>query len=960
MSASLFSQTAATGGLTGTVKDSSGAVVPNATVTATNIGTSQSRTTVTTAEGSYKFGFLAPGSYKVRFEAAGFSAAEVPSVTVNVTETPVLDQTLSVGGQTQQVEVVGQAEAVQTATSTVGTVVNSKVMTEMPLTSRNYTNLLGLSAGAQTGVFNAANLGRGSQDISVNGSTSVQNNYSMDGASIVNATTNGKTADAGANAGIGIVNPDAIQEFKIQTSLYDAGYGRNPGANVNVVTKSGTNQFHGTAFEFFRNTSLNANEYFRKQSLAPNNTKQRLDQHQFGGTIGGPVKKDKLFFFTSFQETRQKNGIAPAGYSNPTLPGIPNIDRSNTAAFRTALGAAFCPTGTANAGTTGRTQQGGTQVACNGSNINPIAMNLLQLKNPDGSYYIPGSTTGSNQNATFSIPAIYAEHQAIGNFDYLLNNSNTLSGRWSYSGNRTDASMGCAATGTAISQCLPGNPGQVWFQTQYSVLKLTSILTNNVVNEGRFSVQRVVSELSNGVPFTNSQVGISSIVPSIDTLDTFTITGLVAFGGRANLSTVQKVTSWQAADQISWSHGKHTTRAGFEYGRDRQNWPNPGVAIGTLTFSTFQDFLIGLPGCATVNAACATSAAAGQTNGSAFSNIANTGNTTSIIPPEGLIHHYRISSSNAFLQDDYKVFSNLTLNLGIRWEYNGLARDNAGALTTIWPSLINTVPVPGTSAATGTLAGYVVPSNFNFAAYPAPPVGGLYQNNKDIATQNSPSIKNFAPRAGFAWKPLSSDRFVIRGGGGYFYDRIGSTVYNKGTQQNTPYAVPIARSGAANFASSLAQPYDPTARLGWTPRWANLTTGASSNLSVTLTNPIILPPTTYEWNLNMQYEFLPKWVLEVGYVGTRGIHQAPDSTIINILEHQLNSARLASPTNPINGITTNTNANAALRVPYLGFGPGGLGSALNIGDSKYNSLQATVRKQFSHGLQMQAAYTYGR
>jgi hypothetical protein len=287
----------------------------------------------------------------------------------------------------------------------------------------------------------------------------------------------------------------------------------------------------------------------------------------------------------------------------------------------------------------------------------------------------------------------------------------------------------------------------------------------------------------------------------------------------------------------------------------------------------------------------------------------------------------------------------------MRWEYNGLFYDTKGQNTNVWPSLINTVPVPGIDAAHGTLAGWVVPSNFDFAANPTPPVSGIYQNNKTIVTQNSPSIKNFAPRMGFAWKPTSSDRFVLRGGAGYFYDRVGQNIYNKGPQQGSPYAVPVSRSGAANYFSTLAQPYAPTP-LGWTPRWVNINTatqtGTTSNLSVVLANPKYLTPLTYEWNLNLQYEFLPKWVLEVGYVGSRGIHQVPDPSIFTFLEHQINQAQLASPTNPLNGITTNTVANAGVRVPYLGFAPSGVGSDETNGDSKFNSLQATVRKQFSH------------
>jgi hypothetical protein len=926
------------------------------------------RTTATSADGTYKFGLLPPGDYSLKFEASGFNTEQVPSITVVVTETAVFDRVLQVGAQTQQVEVRAQAEAVQTASSTVGNVVSSQTMTAMPLTSRNYTNLLGLAAGANASVFDAANLGRGSEDIAVNGSTIAQNNYSMDGASIVNFTTNGNTADGGSNPGIGIVNPDAIEEFKIQTSMFDAGYGRKPGANVNVVTKSGTNAFHGSAFEFFRNTVLNANDFFRKISPAvggvPEDGRQALNQNQFGGVFGGPVKKDKLFFFVSYQETQQKNGISPAGYSTPTLVGIPSGAR-NTPAFQAALGAAFCPGGGATGGTKATSV---TQVACNGSNINPVALNLLELKNPDGTYFIPGSSTGANQNVTFSLPATYAEHQAIGNFDYVLNDKNTLSGRWAYSGDQTNATMDCSATGTTISQCLPGNPAEVWFMTQYAVLKLTSTLSPNLVNEVRVSMQRNIVGPQNEVPVTDTQVGITPLVPSINTLDGITISGLMAFGGKGNLGTLMEDTSIEGADQISWSHGKHTVRAGFEFERDRENWQYAGVAIGALTFQTFQDFLIGLPGCAPSlsAAACAASAAAGTTNGSSTSNISSSGSIVSATPPGGVDHGYRITATSAFVQDDFKVRRNLTLNLGLRWEYDGLVSDNRGLLTNIWPSLINTANVPvtlggtlGTSAATGSLAGFVVPSNFNFGAFPTPPVGGLFQNNQNIATQNSPSIKNYAPRVGFAWKPLASDRFVVRGGAGYFYDRVGVTTYNKSTQTSIPYAVPYQQSGASNYFSSFSQPY-AAAALGWTPRWANLATTTTSNLNDILTSPNYLTPLTYEWNLNVQYEFRPTWVLELGYVGTRSIHQAPDGTVNAVLEHEINEAQLASPAAPINGLIANTTANAILRVPYLGFAPGGLGDDQDISDSKYNSLQATVRKQFSHGLTLQAAYSYSR
>jgi hypothetical protein len=988
----LLGQSAATGALTGTVKDSSGAVVPNVTVTATSVGTDQARTSATDASGTYKFAFLSPGAYKLKFEAAGFNTAEVPSVTITVTETDVLDETLQVGAQTQQVEVHAETEQVQTASSTVGTTVAGDTLSNIPLTTRNYTTVLGLAAGANVGVYNATQLGRGTQDIVVNGAGAAQNNYQQDGASMINTAGTGTGADSGfATTGVGIVNPDSIQEFKIQTSTYDAGYGRNAGANVNVVTKSGTNQFHGAGFEFFRNTILNANDFFRKISPpvngVPNDGRQVLNQNQFGGTLGGPVKKDKLFFFASYQRTWQKNGVAPAGYSVPTLVGIPQGAR-NTAAFQAALGAAFCPGGSATAGTTGKTIQGGTQVACNGSNINQVALNILNLKNADGSYYIPGSSTGVNQNVTFSIPAHYFENQGIGNFDYVINGRNTIAGRYFYSSTETDAPIGCASSATTASLCLPGAAGTNIFPTAYVVGKITSILSSNVVNEARISLQRsVVHNLngfdnSNGSPVSDTQLGITPVLSTVDLADKFVISGLLQFGAGINPADKWN-TSWEAADQISWSYGKHTIRAGFEYERDRENWHFKGLSgsvDAALTFTTVQDFLLGLQGCSssltaaqcTATQASSTSAPLpGQTNGTFFSNIANGGTVASLTEPNGDIHYYRAPAADAFVQDDFKVSSRLTLNLGLRWEYNGLLYDADGNTTNVWPNLVKTVNVPvaqggtlGSSVATGSLAGFVVPSNYNPSLYPAPTVGGIFQNNKKVPTQNAPTKDAFAPRAGFAWRPLSTDRFVVRGGAGYFYDRMGIGALNSSSVQIAPYAVPVFQSGTANYAATEALPYQP-ASLGWSPRWISINTangtGTSSNLNVVVMAPQWVVPTTYQWNLNTQYEFLPQWVLEVGYIGSHSIRQlgvasADSGSTANTL--QLNEPLLATAGNPVNGVTTNTSSNAVLRVPYLGFSALGMPELVDSGKTLSDSLQITVRKQMSYGLEMQAAYTW--
>ncbi|MGH9716895.1 MAG: carboxypeptidase regulatory-like domain-containing protein, partial [Candidatus Acidiferrales bacterium] len=403
----MYAQTSATGALTGTVTDPSGAVVAGATVVATNAGTGQTRSVTTDANGAYKFSLLSPGNYDVKFSAQGFRTAEVPSITVNVTETPVLNHTLEIGSQAQQVTVQSNAQTIQTQNATVGQLVGSHEITALPLSSRNYTQILGLSPGVVNNVASAANFGTGTQDVNVNGSDGQQNNYSMDGASVVNYSS-GEAANQYTYGSIAVPNPDSIQEFKVQTAQYDASFGRNPGANVNVVTKGGTNQFHGDLWEFNRNNFFNANEFFLKQQeLKPGgsgvNAPQILKQNQFGFTFGGPIKKDKLFFFTSYQGTRQINGIVPQGYSvGVSMPAINDYAdvasgicanvrcTGNTAAYQAYLGSTF--------GVGGPEPQGsifgaGPAIAADGSNINPVAIAILQA---------PGLKGGVNQG--FLVP----------------------------------------------------------------------------------------------------------------------------------------------------------------------------------------------------------------------------------------------------------------------------------------------------------------------------------------------------------------------------------------------------------------------------------------------------------------------------------------------------------------------------------------------------------------------------
>ncbi|HTR35324.1 MAG TPA: carboxypeptidase-like regulatory domain-containing protein [Bryobacteraceae bacterium] len=941
LTSNLLAQSAGTAGLTGTITDPTGAVVPGVTVTLTNADTNQSRTTTSNGEGVYKFSLIPPGNYKVKFAASGFKPSEVPSVTLNVTETPVLDGKLQVGAANEQVTVEAAAEALQTSSSTLGTTVTSSTVTALPLSSRNYTQILGLAAGASTGANNATAFGKGTQDISTNGADPGQNNYQMDGVAINNIANPGTSADSGIYAGIGIPSPDAIQEFKIQTSTYDASYGRNPGANVNVVTKSGTNSFHGTAFEFFRNSQMNANDFFYNRDTCSQFTgscpKQVLNQNQFGGVIGGPIKRDKVFFFASYQGTRQKNGVASQGLTpGANLPPIPAGDRS-APGFAAALAAANC-----NFPTISTFVEGGAPLACDGSNISPVALKILQLKNPDGSYYFPGSKGPGFQTVNFSDPAIYNANQLLLNGDYIINDKNTLAMRYFYT---RDPQL------ITLNGFLPGTPVNQYYSNTNAVLKLTTIVSNTFVNEIHGSFQRNVSIATDQMPagFTNENLGITGLVSDAAKGGINTAAGsqeppfIVLATNGFNLfqwapsPSYSPTSQIQIGDQISWTHGRHTIRAGFEYEETQWNIVFAGLERGFLIFLDFNSLLVGGPSNILECLFCTRSG------------------------PDGIIHGYRLPNMNSYVQDDWKVSNKLTLNLGVRWEYDGMLSDKYGNLTTTWLSkLVPNTQVP--TAPTGSPAnygGWIVPNNF-VSHYGQPPAG-VFVSPNSVPLSKHPPYSNFGPRVGFAYQ--LTDKIVLRGGAGIFYDRVGANQFVHSVEQGNPYAITVDYVGSNPY--TLANPFPALPALGtFSQRYANLsaacqvgvadtTAACNSYLNVPFVNEMEHTPTVRQYNFNVQYQFAPTWVLELGYVGSSGIN-------LTDYNHNYNTARLASPSNPINGITTNSVENVQFRVPYLGYQAVGLqGTAYDL-ISNYNSLQATLRKQFSHGLTLQAAYTFSK
>ncbi|HVB88503.1 MAG TPA: carboxypeptidase regulatory-like domain-containing protein [Candidatus Dormibacteraeota bacterium] len=1054
---SALAQSATTGALSGTVTDPSGGVVSAVTVTATNLGTGQSRTTATDSNGSYTFSLLPPGNYKVTFAASGFTTAEVPSVTIDVTATEVLNRTLTVGSQSQQVTVEANAVTLQTQNATVGSLVSGNTVTSLPLSTRNFTQVIDLSPGVVANVSTATAVGNGTQDINVNGSGSDQNTYLMDGVIVTNYGSGG-AAQSGSYAGIPIPNPDSIQEFKVQTSQYDAAYGQNPGANVNVVTKSGTNVFHGSVWEFNRNNIFNANDFFYKYSELKSdlpNKPPTVKQNQYGGTIGGPIKKDKIFFFGSYQATRQLNGIGSNGFATAITsvsllpfnePGVPfskarsdgNVGSipqgyistnpmCNYATYRQYLGCAFANQFDLFGGT-------GVAVAPDGSNISNTAINLLRQteKIPqaqggyNNGYYIPSLLYNSSglpfcdvasgacgAPTTISQPTIANEDQFMINTDYVLSPKNTLTQKYFFSKDPQTQSFSCIVTG-----CYPGAPEDAHYGSQSLVVRLTSVLSSNVVNEVYGSFQRLYLNVADGVtvqscagdgttplnitPAVNdgTPCPLSSAAAANREDSLVPVIGVLGFpgspwggwssGGNFFSATKSIQNSFLTGDQLSWNHGKHSFRFGIGTQRIQWNWAQPNRERGWIIAGNTADIL--------------TASSGPAVDGTPFTPINYVINSTWRLLPNGSPnpHNWRINEFSSYAQDDYKVTRKLTVNLGVRWEYDGWPTDKNGVFTNFAASAAGLVDTgsfflnnPG-----GTLAGYIVQKNYNRSIYgnltgQFGSTGILINSNKTLL-QSAP-LDNFSPRIGLAWQAM--DKLVVRAGYGMFFDRVyGNLVGDNILGNMPPYATGVGINPGQTLQNPFCTPSTCPQFLGFIPRTLAVAAGGAATGATNITdvfggnasgllnsgdNPSMRTPKIQQYNLDVQYEFAHGWVADIGYVGTHGIHlydwnrdpnlaylvdcgaasatcNPPTDTVNQLLEHPASSFPMndAGNTNPATQVLYNTATNYLGRVAYLGVNPGNLQQVTTDGNSLYDSLQVMIRHNFANGLLIQAAYTW--
>lgn len=944
-----FAQGGATGAIGGVVQDASGAVIANAKVSVKSEATGEVlRQFTTDVSGLFTATLLPVGNYTVEVSAAGFPDTKFPGVVVRITETTRMTAVVKVNTVKEVVEVQSQVEQVNTTDATTGQSLVAETITDLPLATRNFQQLLTLSAGASSDLNGAAQLGRGQVYMHVNGGREDNNNYLIDGITVADYAFGELTYTP-------LPSPDAIQEFKVSTSLYDATQGRNGGGNINATLKSGTSKFHGDLWEYFRNTSLDANDYFLGKVV--------VKQNIFGGDIGGPIGPQAKFgyFYFNLQGTRQRSGDSPGTYINiPASPGIPYVplaDRQSMAAMKADCGVA---------------------------SVDPVAFNLLnwqsnQFGAPGGGYLYPllpnvPSNTPCLTPEPFVItdPGKFTDNQFTLNWDReFRNGKDHLSERFFWSNSDTFEPFGADSYGIQTG----GQPGtnnlnfplDIPLHSRFGSITETHVFNNSLINDFRFGVNIISDKLNNQPPVTNAEVGIN--LP--------TATGVNGQAGDPNIYRFQFGTfafgayptqlqsalsnNYTLVDTVSWTHGAHQLRFGGEIDRVSMRRSLPIADNGLIFFITgttsfgsdFQSFLGGAP-------------FLGEGGG-------GLGN-----------HDYRIPGYAWFAQDDYRASKTLTVNVGFRNEFLGAPYDTLCHTGNTDPNLAITTGQP-----------YVYPkciSKFGLSGI--------------TGTLNSAGLNNeyatvWEPRIGFAYDVGGHHTTSIRGGYGIYSVRedLGAVDNLAIVPPTYPFLVgflPGAGSLANLFAASAAFPngipalganptqtYVPTAAIlqsvGTPCTLGNLHpelgTACSPAFSGNVNGLIQLAVplhwvvgTTQQWNFTIQRELGRDWFAEIGYVGTKGSRLRstydPDQATLATAQHPVVVPGQGCANLQAQGlsctITDTTTENASTRAPYIGIAPGDFEDFAPNSDSHYSALQATLAHHFSKGLYFQSAYTYSK
>ena len=1022
-----------TGGrILGRVADPSGAVLAHITVTATNEATGVSRDSQTSDAGDYSFLEVPVGVYTLTFELKGFKKDVRRGVSLDVNQVITLNIVMQLGAAQEIVDVTSEAPLVETSSTQLGTVVNDRAIVQLPLNERDTYQFLSLQPGVQSQVGADLYYGGGSTgSVSVNGGRGRANNFSVNG---------GDANDLFANLPTVQPSPDSVEEFRILTNGFDAEYGRNSGSVVNVVTKSGTNQLHGDLYEFHRNRPLNAKGY-----LDP--TKEAFILNQFGATVGGPIKKDRTFFFGSYDGRRRIRGVSSGTVSVPTLAettgdfsagspfagGITNTFVAQVLDGRpgcdTALGLApggiaLLPTNSNGqipwSGPTGVFPHNKIPTACQ----DPVAADLMnQYVTP----YVPQAVNG--QLVTLGSERD-RQDQATFRFDHRINDRQNFSAYY-YLTDETDFNP--FNTFQAAGANLPGFGDSIKQRFQQYNLSHTWTISNSLVNEARFAYMREAqgtfghsqhtdlvtnsckSAAAQPACFTGvsdssavnnlglTRLGITpGLGPQREGVPDIAISGGFTIGNNFEGEIPQVGNSFQWTDSMTKVKGNHTFKFGADARRMRFDqhlyfevsgyYNYFGTGVNTTKYSDlYPDYLLGLPDQYQQGAA--------------------------------QVENVRDTSFYTFAQDSWKLRPNLTLNYGLRWEFNSPLTDIGHHVQTFRPGQNTTVyPCQLSAYSVQYFANLGFP-NADCNNTGVFPTGLVVPGDKGVpAGLTQTYYKAFAPRIGIAWSPGKSGKTSFRAGWGMFYNPIEQLVLEQfsaeppfggstlifGTLFNTPFYAqsnfqyPNAFNPLGGEFTGIQNP-KPGQPVDWSIFRPNLLFGEFQ--------PHMRTQYSDQYNFTIQRELARNLVLQVGYVGSQGhrllattdLNRATPQTCLDIISiANLNPANVTSfgaqascgpflednqytVTIP-NGFNFHLPSGQALAgtgqtVNFVGIRPSSSPACQldgttcppdqipvfsnifaqdTIANSSYNSFQADLEKRFSNGLQFQAAYTFSK
>ncbi len=810
----------------GTVADATGAVLPGAQVTASNVETGLKRTTTTSDEGRFLLSELPPGSYEITVTLPGFDTLVRKGMTLTVGQQASLRLTMNVGTVDQHVIVTGDAPLVETTQSSVSGVVEERRITDLPLNGRDFTQL----ALVEPAVVSLRNTGSGEigrgfgTRMSVAGSRPDQTSWLLDGMNIKGSTQFGTPGSAGG----GLLGVDGVREFQVLTTNYSSEFGGTSGGVVNMVTKSGTNQLHGSVYEFLRNSALDAAAW---EDNAFGAGKPAFKRNQFGFSLGGPIRKDQTFFFANYEGLRQ-----PKGFTN----------------------VAFVPDENVHKGLVPNPNGGLQQVK--------IADSIADLLKLWPSPNVPGSSAAGVGLLSSSVSQRTSENYFMVRLDHRLSDNQSLFGRFSFD----QASQDNPDT-------IPVDDFKLETKPRYATIQLVSVWTPKLLSTTRVGMSRNNIALNiamnvtypRSVFFLNQQFPPEIMIPGA---------GLTNFGPDASNIQAAIQQLYQVQEGITYTPGgRHTFKFGFDFEKLDPNLNSGPNNNGMFRWATIADFV--------------------QDNPLQQLSTSLPGNV-----PE---RTFRQNLFGFYFNDDWKMTSKFTWNLGLRYE-----------------------PYTGPSEKWGRVS--VVKDWLTATHYDTG--GQMFQ---------SPGNKYFAPRVGFAWDPQGNGKTAIRGGFGVFYVPLSTYVYSRASYRNAPFSGSIqqvprdAQGRVSNFASVLPYIYS-IAPSFLTPQFGPTT------------SPIMVqynPNATYEMKLNLTVErqIGQDVSLSIGYLGGRGYHLTRTTDVNVRYPTQVNGRVFVDSRSP---------------VPNPAFFQGQM--VVTDSQSFYNALRAQLKKRLSRSYQFQVSYTWSK